>query len=201
MTKKFLLYLLGIIAIPSVVYAGDLTSTGMNQGDLYTFLNNTKSLVNDLKMRAKTQCLSSAGLQIDTVKAKTSSSVNTYVLVDGSIVILPVDTSVTGVIGTTAVGTATPRQIYVITCNSSGTLTSTEGTQSAGTSTVTLPNIPENQAMVGFVWLLNGSNTSFLPGTHTLNAGSITCTYVNTVGMVDFVPGSGTTNSLSLTGL
>ena len=55
--------------------------------------------------------------------------------------------------------------------------------------------------MLGFLWLYATGSTSFLPGTHTVTWATVTATYVNTQGMVDLVPGSGSTNSLSLTGL
>lgn len=184
------------------IHAGDLKSTGMSQGDLYDFLSNTKSLVNDLAMRAKNQCLSSAGLQANGTQTKTTATSNTFAVVNGGMVAIGSSTSITGALGTTAVGTATgTHQIYIITTNSSGVLSSTEGTPGNGTSSVVLPNIPENQAMLGFLWLYGTGATAFLPGTHSVASGTISVSYVNTVGMVDFVPGSGTTNSLSLTGL
>lgn len=200
--KKYILGILGILAIPFAVHAGDITSTGMSQGDLVQFLDNTKSLVNDLAMRAKNQCLNSAGLQASGTQTKTSALGNTFAVVNGSIVAIGSSTAITGALGTTAVGTATgTHQIYIITADSSGVLTSTQGTPSNATATVSLPNVPENQAMLGFVWLYGSGSTAFLPGTHSVASGTLSVTYVNTQGMVDFIPGTGSTNSLSLTGL
>lgn len=200
--KKYILGILGILAIPFAVHAGDITSTGMSQGDLVQFLDNTKSLVNDLAMRAKNQCLNSAGLNASGTQTKTSTTESTYCVVDGAMVVIGSSTKITGALGTTAVGSTTGScQIYIITADSSGVLTSTEGTPSNATATVTLPNIPEKQAMLGFLWLYGTGATAFLPGTHAVTAGTISVAYVNTQGMVDFIPGTGSTNSLSLTGL
>ena len=199
MTKKWLFPILVSMGMCSIAIGGDITDTGKSDKDVFTYYTNVKSLVNDLAMRAKTQCLSSSALTTNGTITKTGASAS-LALVNGSLVSIAASKDMPS-LGTTALATATPYNIYIYTVNASGTFTTTAGTQAAGTNTITLPNIPELQAMIGFLVLYNGSNTSFLPGTHTLTAGSITATHYNTVGMVDFVPGSGSTNTLSLTGL
>ena len=199
MLKRLLLGFICSAGISSAVMAGDITSTGKSDKDVYTYYSNVKTLVNDLAMRAKTQLLSSCALTTNGTITKTGSSVG-LALVNGSLVSIPASTDMPS-LGSTALATATGYNVYLYTVTSGGTFTTTAGTQAAGTNTITLPNIPDSEAMVGFLLLYNGSNTSFLPGTHTLTAGSITATHYNTLGMVDFVPGSGSTNTLSLTGL
>lgn len=199
--RKYLIGLALFLGFSFSVEAGDITSTGMSQKDLVQFLTNTKSLVNDLAMRAKNQCLNSAGLVANGTQTKTGATGYTYAVVNGSLVAIGSSTSITGALGSTAVGSLASHQIYIITADSSGVLRSTEGTPAVGTSNVTLPNIPENQAMLGFVWLYATGTTNFLPGTHTLSWATVSASYVNTQGMVDFIPGSGSTNTLSLTGL
>lgn len=201
MLKRLLLGLVCSIGISSAVMAGDITDTGKSDKDVYTYYTNIKTLVNDLAMRAKTQCLSSAGLVANGTQTKTGATGNTFAVVNGRMVVIGSSTSITGALGSSAVGSTASHQIYIITANSSGTLSSTEGTPAIGTSNVTLPNIPENQAMLGFVWLYATGTTNFLPGTHTVTSGTLSVSYVNTQGMVDFIPGTGSTNSLSLTDL
>lgn len=198
MLKRLLLGFICSVGISSAAMAGDITSTGKSDKDVYTYYTNIKTLVNDLAMRAKTQLLDSAGLTTNGTITK-SGEVG-LALVNGSLISIAADTNMPS-LGSTALATATGYNVYVYTVNADGMFTTTAGTQAAGTNTITLPNIPDSEAMVGFLLLYNGSNTSFLPGTHTLTAGSITATYYNTVGMVDFVPGTGSTNTLSLTGL
>ena len=202
MLKRLLLGFICSIGISSVVMAGDITDTGKSDKDVYTYYTNIKSLVNDLAMRAKTQCLTSAGLAGTSTKVRTLNTGDTYTLVNGAIVVLGSSTQHSNALGTTAVGTATgTHQIYILTVASDGTVTATQGTASNATATVTVPNIPENQAMLGFLWLYASGTTAFLPGTHSVTWATVTANYVNTQGMVDFVPGSGTTNTLSLTDL
>lgn len=199
--KKYILSLTLLLGLSWSVNAGDITDTGMSQKDLVQFLTNTKSLVNDLAMRTKNQCLNSAGLTANGTQTKTSATGPTFALVNGQMVILGSSTSMSGSLGSTAVGSSASHQIYIMTVDSNGSVTSTQGTPAVGTSNVTLPNIPENQAMLGFVWLYATGSTNFLPGTHTLTWGTLSVSYVNTQGMVDFIPGTGSTNALSLTGL
>ncbi len=201
MLKRLLLGLICSAGISPAVMAGDITSTGKSDKDVYTYYSNIKSLVNDLVMRAKTQCLNSAGLVANGTQTKTGATGKVYAVVNGSMVIVGSSTSLTGALGSAAVCSSASHQIYAITVDSSGVISSTEGTPAVGTSNVTLPNIPENQAMLGFIWLYATGTTNFLPGTHTLTTGTLSVSYVNTQGMVDFIPGSGTTNTLSLTGL
>ena len=200
MLKRLLLGFICSIGISSVVMAGDITDTGKSDKDVYTYYTNIKSLVNDLTMRAKTQTLNNPLLRSSGTQSVVGTT--TFYLVNGSMYIVGTGTKNNGAIGTTAVGTATgTHQVYAFTVNSSGTITSNEGTPSNGTATVTLPNIPENEALLGLLWLYGSGSTAFLPGTHTLTWATVTTYYVPTTGMVDFVPGSGSTNSLSLTDL
>ena len=202
MFKKLLLGFICSVGISSGVMAGDITSTGKSDADVYTYYGNIKTLVNDLAMRAKTQCLTSAGLAGTSTKVRTLNTGNTFAVVNGAMVVLGSSTQHSNTLGTTAVGTATgTHQVYIFTVSSGGTVTATEGTPSNATATVSLPNVPENEAMLGFIWLYGTGSTAFLPGTHTLSSGTLTVSYVNTQGMVDFIPGTGSTNSLSLTGL
>ena len=202
MLKKLLLGFICSVGISSGVLAGDITSTGKSDADVYTYYGNIKSLVNDLAMRAKTQCLTSAGLAGTSTKVRTLNTGNTFAVVNGAIVVLGSSTQHSNTLGTTAVGTATgTHQIYIMTVSSGGTVTATEGTPSNATATVSLPNIPENQAMLGFLWLYGSGSTAFLPGTHSVTWATVTANYVNTLGMIDFIPGTGSINSLSLTDL
>ena len=183
--------------ISSAVMAGDITSTGKAMQDVYTYYTNIKSLVNDLVMRTKTQLLSSCALTTNGTITKIGSSVG-LALVNGSLVSIPASTNMPS-LGSTALATATGYNVYLYTVNSGGTFTTTAGTQAAE-QILLLCQHPGFRAMVGF-YCITMVQYSFLPGTHTLTAGSITATHYNTVGMVDFVPGSGSTNTLSLTGL
>jgi len=48
--KRFIITLLvGVLCFGGVAWAGDITDTGMNQGDLVTYLENTATIVNELK--------------------------------------------------------------------------------------------------------------------------------------------------------
>mgnify|MGYP001565344165 FL=1 len=137
MLKRLLLGFICSIGISSVVMAGDITDTGKSDKDVYTYYTNIKSLVNDLAMRSKTQCLTSAGLAGSSTKVRTTATQNTFAVVNGSMTVLGSSTQHSNVLGTTAVGSTTGScQIYILTVNSDGTMTATEGTPSNATGTV-----------------------------------------------------------------
>jgi hypothetical protein len=49
MKNAILLCIFSVLLVSSTAFAKDITPHGMDQGDVYTYLNNTKTLVNEIK--------------------------------------------------------------------------------------------------------------------------------------------------------
>jgi hypothetical protein len=49
MKNAILLCIFSVLLVSSTAFAGDITAHGMYQGDVYTYLDNTKTLVNEIK--------------------------------------------------------------------------------------------------------------------------------------------------------
>jgi hypothetical protein len=66
--------------------------------------------------------------------------------------------------------------LYLVSINSSGTVTTTKGTSTA-TDTATLPALPASSAAIGYFKVVTDASHTFTSGTTDLSAAGITATY------------------------
>lgn len=133
-----------------------------------------------LKDRLDSHLLSTGGLAI---KAGSSAIVKAatafYAMANGVLLTKAADTDMAALSGTV---TNAKFNVYVFFVDSSGTLTSSMGTEGASLATVTFPTIPANKAVIGFV-IINPTGTgNFVGGTTALDDGTVVpnAVYVNT---------------------
>ena len=70
--------------------------------------------------------------------------------------------------------------VYVFTIDSSGNLKTTAGTAGTSVGAITFPTIPDDEAVIGFILVENGTGSAFDPGTTALDTSNLTVTYINT---------------------
>lgn len=163
--------ILSVMCLGSPAFAGNITSTGMNQGDLYNLLNN-------LSTSALTRSFTPAGVGIAS-QATTILTANTlYYSIAGN---LYSKTAVThAVYGS---GSSTKQQaastycLYLFSLNSSGTIIVTKGSE-VSTDTAILPALPSGYAPFGAVKVQTGA-TTFTYGATALSNSLVTDTYYN----------------------
>jgi len=137
-----------------------------------------RSALGEIQASLVDRVLTSAGLAIGTSsKAKVKIVNDTYCYVDGVIVKVAAATEV-ALSGTV---TADKFNVYVLTVNSSGTVTATMGTEGADLAHIVMPAVPTDQAMIGFV-IINPTGTgNFVGGTTELDDATVVpnAVYVN----------------------
>lgn len=196
MLKKIVCGIVGVLGITGSVIAGDITDTGMYQADLYTYLSNTKTAVNNLIDRARSQTLNSAGLRTEPSGSTTAEAANAfYAIANGVVVTKTAGTDMAALpLGTV---TASKENLYFFFISQGGTLTCLAGTSATTLADVGIPTPTANAAMIGILRVQVAAGGTFTASSTALDAGSITASYINTTGMVDISPGS----TLGLTGL
>ena len=196
MLKRLLLGLICSAGISSAVMAGDITSTGKSDKDVYTYYSNVKTAVNNLRDRAQSQCLSDGGLRIEPTGSTTAEIANAiYVIANGVLVTKTAGTDMAAL--PTGTITGGNENVYCFFMSQGGTLTCTAGTMASSLASVTVPTPTANAAMIGMMRVQMAAGGTFTAGTTKLDAGSVKAAFMNTQGMIDISPGS----TLSLTGL
>ncbi len=77
------------------------------------------------------------------------------------------------------------QNVAVFSVDKAGTAYTNMGTQATTLAGVKWPNIPAKRAILGFVVIANATGSDFVCGTTALSAGSVTTTYVDTLGAFD----------------
>lgn len=126
------------------------------------------------------QLLNTGGLTIGSGSKKAVKIANTiYALVTG--VLVKKTTAEIALAGTV---TNAKFNVFVLSINSSGTVTATIGTEGATIGAVVFPTIPTDNAVIGFV-IINPTGTgNFVGGTTDLDDVTVVpnAVYINTVG-------------------
>lgn len=121
----------------------------------------------------------SAGLaikQASSALAKAGTAFHS--IIDGTTVTKAANTDMAALTGD-AVPT-TQKNVYVFTVNASGTLATRAGKAATTLAGIVFPEIPDGEAIIGFILVENATGSDFTPGTTALDTASLTVTYVNT---------------------
>ncbi len=173
-----------LLLFSAVVFAGDITSTGMSQADLY------KLLVN-MTTAQKNKSMTAAGFTVSALNPVKVKTANTLQFAVGGYNHSKAATD--SITGSGAVQALSTYCMYLLSIDQSGAFVITKGTAVA-TDTAVLPALPSNAAPVGSfkVWT---SAATFTLGTTSLTAPGLTVTYTDIGTMMT---GS---SKVSLTGL
>ncbi len=167
-----LLLILSVLCLSSPAIGGDITATGMNQGDLY-------NLINNMATAGLTRTFTTGGLAI----GSTTTSFQTANTLQYSIAgIAYSKTAADSPVLTAAQQAAGTYCLYLLSINSAGTMAVTKG-ESRTTDTAVLPALPASSAPFGAIKIATAGATTFTFGTTALNAGGITATYYNLSSM------------------
>jgi len=172
--KKILsvLLMLAVMCFSLPARAGDITATGMNQGDLY-------NLINNLSTAALTRTHTTGGLAI----GSTTTSFQTANTLQFSIAGINYSkTASDSPVLTAAQQAAATYALYLLSINSAGTMAVTKGAEVA-TDTAVLPALPASSAPFGSIKIATAGATTFTFGTTALNASGVTATYYNLSSM------------------
>lgn len=166
--KDLIILLILIMAIVGgnslYIMAGDITSTGMSQGDLVTYLTNVKASLFNV-------CTSKVGLGISTTTTRLKTTATaTYSIAGIMYETAAVATmqSITAV--TQAVSTAAK---YLVSVNSSGAFTVTKGASATPLANAVMPVLPSNSAPVGYFTVVTDSSNTFTLGTDALSSPTV----------------------------
>lgn len=144
-----------------------------------------EALLDKLQRPLSSICLNSAGLVIgSSSKPKVKIANTTYAYVEG---VLAKKTTAEIVISGTI--TNAKFNVYVLTIDSSGTVSATAGTQATTLAGVVFPTVSSGQAVIGFV-IVNPTGTGdFVGGTTDLDDATVVpnAVYINTP--FAFLPG------------
>jgi len=190
-----------LVAFGSAVFSGDITDKGMYQKDLYTFLSNVVTVVNELKSdfnssrsALNAQMFGSVAAASDTAKLKFNQAA-TPVFQIGGVVYTSASTTVTLAGGAQTTQT---NRFYLISVNSANTATCTAGTAVAAGSTPAMHAPPAGYCPVAGIYIT--ASGTFTPGTSSPWDGVHGPTTIVNLSSVD--AGSAVAASdLSLTGL
>jgi len=168
--KKILsvLLILAVMCFSLPARAGDITATGMNQGDLYNLLNNLAT--NNLN-----KSFTTGGLAIGSTPTSFLTANTLQYTVSG---LAYSKTAADSPVLTAAVQAAGTYCLYLLSVNAAGTMAVTKGNEVA-TDTAILPALPADSAPFGYIKVATASATPFTFGTTSLAASGITDTYYN----------------------
>jgi hypothetical protein len=209
--KRFLVLIALVFTLASTSFAGDITATGMFQGDLYTFLSNVVTIVNAQKASAnlilsggQNQPLSVSGFVVEAVGSatfKTTATLN--YAIDDALYTFAASTSIA--IATAPVAqVATTSCIYLASIDADGAITWTKGANVAYGSTPVAPAVPADTCPIAEIKVdLTGAASSFTLGTTANNATgtTVTVTQIRWPRTGTSAPSSVSTTDLALTDL
>ncbi len=181
--KKFLVgfLLASLVFGGTALVAGNITSTGIYQKDLYTFLSNVVTFVNGIKSQTNTANLVSGGLATgaNATCYKTANAIS--YMIAGKLY----NKAATDNIAATActAQSASKYRLYLISIDSAGTCTVTAGTETS-TDTAVLPAQTASKVPIGAIKVQTGAGGTFTMGTSSLavadNVAAVT--YYNFLG-------------------
>lgn len=130
-----------------------------------------RSALGDLQAAAADLTLNSAGLTIgSSSKPKVKIANTTYYLIDGVLY----SKTTAEITLTTANNVANAKyNVLVLSIDTAGTVTVTNGTEAATLAAVVFPTIPSNQAVLGFVIIHPSGTGGFVGGTTDLDDATV----------------------------
>lgn len=149
-----------------------------------------------LNSNVSTHLLTSGGLAIKAGGSALAKTTGTYQAVIGGVLVSKAAGDMAALVGTV---TNTKFNVYVFYIDSTGTVTTSMGTEGATLAAVVAPATPTSKAAIGFV-IINPTGTgNFVGGTTALDDGTVApnAVYVNTIGT--FRPTVTTVNTLTTT--
>lgn len=142
----------------------------LNHQDLLDILN--------VIMRANNFVLNSGGLAIkgaSSAVVKTGNAINAVIK---GVLIAKAAGDMPALSGTVANG---KKAAWIFTIKADGSLTTTASNlDAANLADIVLPQTPDDEALIGFVIVENGTGSNFVGGTTALDTSNLTVTYVNT---------------------
>lgn len=185
--KKLLIILALLIAVSSVVRAGDITPQGLNQSDLVAFLTNVVTVVNGSKSTGNTSVSSAQNQPLESaaiVKGGVASATFTstvaidYVIAD-AFYALPASSPL-GIATAPVAQVATTTCIYLVSVDASGNYTWTKGANAVYGGTPICPAVPASECPIAEIKVdLTGAASSFTLGATAFNATGTTVTVTN----------------------
>ena len=200
--KRFLIVLALVILLTPCVKADELTAQGMSQDLLFKFLSNTVSVVNGNRDNADTMTLSHADFHANATNGTSAQfdigSTFSYCIDDVVYSKVASDTIASVSAAVQATGTTC---LYLVSLDSSGSVTTTKGTAVTYGSTPVYPAIPaSNCPFAGIqVAIATTATSTFTLGTTTV--GSVTGQTVTAYNLRSVPSGSSRQDDLSLSGL
>jgi hypothetical protein len=165
---KKLMLILALAVAATTLFAGDITRTGMHQGDLYTVLN-------DLVQATSYANLTDPGLAIGSGSKKKVLVTNTStVRINGEF--KSVTTAEVTLAGTSL---AASQECIFSICNSGTAFSAVQGRIVATGLTPEIPRPTAATALIGYMKVVTDSTGAFVPGTTDLDYASATVTYVD----------------------
>jgi len=128
----------------------------------------------------QTQCLTSAALATNVAAVQSGGSF--AVIIAGTLYVFPTATAMAALTGAAVPNSGSIATVWAFTCSNAGVLGVIQGGTGAAVGACTLPAIPDNTTVIGYLFLSNGSAGAFTPGTTSLATAGLTLNYVNTVG-------------------
>lgn len=196
--RSFLLPVILVLGIAFVANGGDITGTGMYQKDIFTFLSNTVTAVNELKDDHGTSTTNDTNIKtlvnelqtfitgdrllagVPGLAISSNFDVATANTVWHQVSQVPYEISFGKVCdtGTAATFPTTTYGIFLVSAAANGDLTATWDTNSSvGYATealaiAALPAVPASKAPIGYVTVEAHATGTFLAGTDALTGGS-----------------------------
>ena len=208
--RKFLAgIIIGFLLVAGVAVAGSITATGMSHGDLYTFLSNVVTIVNELKADVntiRTAWISGSGLKTDPNLAigSTVDQVATEAFqfqVNGinyhKAAVAAGSDIAAGNLPTAKYGLWTLEIAADGTIDSQAAAANTTGYATEAAAIAAKPTASASHVEIGYITVLNETGGAFVPGTTGLAAAGVTTTYYDSTPSTTAVA----TSDLSLTGL
>ena len=197
-----------VIMGSSLSIAGDITSRGMSQKDLVTFLTNTTTMSNEVKddydllrRQILNRSFGNAGIAVST------TVINIATAFDYTVNGVFYTKAITGEVALTAntAQAASTYRLYLLSIDSAGTVTCTQGAATT-TDVAVLPACPTptTQTPFGYFKIQTGAGGTFTSGTTTLvTSATVTSTLYNvtTVNSGSTASTAIGTSDLSLIGL
>ena len=168
--KKYLsvLLILAVMCFSLPARAGDITATGMNQGDVYNLLNNVTH-------HSLYRTYTIAGVTVGTTVARIKSTTAVTYSIGGIQYYKPVFDSPALTAAVQAVSTYC---IYLLSINDVGTVSVVKG-PAVSTDTAQYPKAPATGATFGAIKIATNASTTFTLGTTSLNAAGVVATFYN----------------------
>jgi hypothetical protein len=128
----------------------------------------------------QTQCLTSASLATNVAAVQSGSAF--AAIVAGNLYVFPTATAMAALTGAAVPNTGNIATVWAFVLSSAGALAVIQGGAGPTVGACTLPSIPDNTTVIGYLFLSNGSAGSFTPGTTSLATAGLVVNYCNTVG-------------------